>query len=104
MTIRVILADDHQIVRRGLRELLEKQNDLAVVGEARTGEEAIRLAREVQPDVVIMDVGMPDLNGIEATYQLLATNKNLKIIALSMYSDRRFVRVFPLGVNDRVKL
>lgn len=92
MTIRVVLADDHQIVRTGLRELLEKQSDVKVVGEARNGEEAIKLVREIKPDVVIMDIAMPDMNGIEATYQLLAANKNLKIIALSMYSDRRFVR------------
>jgi two-component system response regulator NreC len=91
MGIRILLADDHKIVRQGLRTLLEKEPDMAVVAEAENGRASVRLARELSPQVVIMDVGMPDLNGIEATRQLLAESPKIKVIALSMHSDRRFV-------------
>jgi len=67
MSIRIIIADDHAIVREGLRLLIEKHSDMEVVGEAENGRTAVQLAHELQPDVVIMDVTMPDLNGIEAT-------------------------------------
>ena len=67
MTIRILIADDHQIVRQGLRTLLEKEPDMAVVAEADDGRATVRLVREKSPEVVIMDVAMPDLNGIEAT-------------------------------------
>lgn len=92
MSIRVILADDHRIVRQGLRALLEKESDMEVVGEADNGQVAVKLARELKPDVIVMDITMPDLNGIEATRQILATNPEVKVLALSMHSDRRFVR------------
>lgn len=92
MTIRVILADDHKILRAGIREMLEKQTDIQVVGEAEDGRTALNLVKELNPDIVIMDIGMPDLNGIEVTYQITSSNKNIKVIALSMYADRRFVR------------
>ncbi len=91
MAIRILLADDHRIVRQGLRTLLEKEPDMEVVAEAEEGRMAVRLARKLAPQVVIMDVGMPDLNGIEATRQVLADTPGLKVIALSMHSDRRFV-------------
>ena len=91
MAIRILLADDHKIVRQGLRTLLEQEPDMEVVAEAEDGRIAVRLARELAPQVVIMDVGMPDLNGIEATRQVLADTPGLKVIALSMHSDRRFV-------------
>jgi DNA-binding NarL/FixJ family response regulator len=92
MKTSILLADDHQIVRDGLKKLLEKHAaTLAVVGEAEDGRSAIRSARELKPDVVIMDVAMPDLNGIEATRQLIAESPDLKIVALSMHSERRFV-------------
>jgi DNA-binding NarL/FixJ family response regulator len=89
--IKIILADDHKIVRQGLRTLLEQEADLQVMAEADDGRMAVRLARELSPEVVIMDVGMPDLNGIEATRQVLAECPGVKVIALSMHSDRRFV-------------
>jgi DNA-binding NarL/FixJ family response regulator len=88
---KIILADDHKIVRQGLRTLLEQEQDLEVVAEAEDGRMAVRLARELSPQVVIMDVSMPDLNGIEATRQVLAECPGVKVIALSMHSDRRFV-------------
>jgi DNA-binding NarL/FixJ family response regulator len=91
MTIRVLLADDHKIVRDGLRNLLEKHADIAVLGEAEDGREALQLARKLSPDVVVMDIAMPELNGIEATRQILSEYPGIKIVALSMHSDKRFV-------------
>jgi DNA-binding NarL/FixJ family response regulator len=91
MTTRILIADDHQIVRQGLRFLLEKEPDLKVVAEAEDGRTTVRLARELNPGVIIMDVAMPDLNGIEATRQIIAESPATKVIALSMYADRRFV-------------
>jgi len=91
MTVKILIADDHQIVRQGLRFLLEKEVDLKVVAEADDGRTTVRLARELNPGVIIMDVAMPDLNGIEATRQIIAESPATKVIALSMYADRRFV-------------
>ena len=91
MTIRIMLADDHQIVRHGLRSLIAAEPDMEVVGEADNGRLALKLVRELAPDVVIMDISMPDLNGIEATRQILAENPVVKIIALSMHSYSLFV-------------
>jgi two-component system response regulator NreC len=91
MFIKVLIADDHQIVRQGLRNLLEKEHDLKVVAEAEDGRSTVRLARETQPQLIIMDVAMPDLNGIEATRQIVSELPRVKVIALSMYADRRFV-------------
>jgi len=91
VTVKIILTDDHKIVREGLRTLLENEPGMEVVGEAESGRIAVQLARKLKPDVVIMDVSMPDLNGIEATAQILHEHADIKIIALSMYSDKRFV-------------
>jgi two-component system response regulator NreC len=91
MTIKVILADDAQIVRQGLRTLLAGEPDIQVVGEADDGRKTLKLAQELAPDVIIMDISMPDLNGFEATRQLLVGSPDLKVIALSMHSDSLFV-------------
>jgi two-component system NarL family response regulator len=91
MKIRVLLADDHQLTRVGLRSMLEKDPDFAVVGEAGNGREALRQALQLRPDVVLMDVAMPELNGIEATRQILAAQPGVRVIALSSYTDRRYV-------------
>lgn len=91
MTIRILLADDHKITRDGLKVLLENQKNFTVVGEADNGRLAVRLAAELKPDVVVMDINMPELNGIEATRQIAAEVPGTKIIALSMYSDKRYV-------------
>ncbi len=91
MNIRILIADDHNIVRDGLKALVEKEPGLEVVAEATNGLEAIELVEKLAPDIVIMDVAMPDLNGIEATRQLTSKDSTIKIIALSMHSDRRFV-------------
>jgi len=91
MNTDVLIADDHQIVREGLRSLLAKEPWIRVVGEAAEGRTTLRLARELAPDVIIMDVAMPDLNGIEATRQIVAEFPAIRILALSMHDDRRFV-------------
>jgi DNA-binding NarL/FixJ family response regulator len=91
MTIRVFLADDHKFIRDGIGALLKKDPEIRVVGEAEDGRSAVRMVRELKPDVVILDVAMPDLNGIEAARQMLADHPGIKIIALSMHSDRRYV-------------
>jgi two-component system response regulator NreC len=91
MSIKVLIADDHQIIREGLRAMLENEPDIKIVGEAVDGRMTERLARELVPDVIIMDVAMPDLNGIEATRQIAGQLSGVKIIALSMHDDRRFV-------------
>jgi CheY-like chemotaxis protein len=91
MAIKILLADDHKIVRDGLRALLEKSDDLEVVGEASNGQIALELTHELVPDVVVMDIGMPVMNGIEATEQIIKNQPDTKVIGLSMHSDRRFV-------------
>lgn len=91
MSIRIMLVDDHGIIRDGLRSLLEKQDDVEVVAEADDGRKAIALVREHQPDVVIMDISMPGLNGIDASRRIVADNPEVKIITLSIHSNRRFV-------------
>ena len=91
MSIRVLIADDHKIMLAGLRSLLEKQADFEVVGEAENGRKAVQMVQEKTPDVVVMDVSMPDLNGMEATKQIIESLPETKVIALSMHSDKRFV-------------
>jgi DNA-binding NarL/FixJ family response regulator len=91
MNLKVMVVDDHQIVRQGLVTLLERQPGLTVVAQAETGLQAIKLARELSPDVIIMDISLPDLNGVDATRRILAQRARIKVIALSMHSDRRFV-------------
>lgn len=89
--IEILLADDHKIVRDGLRELIEAQSDMRVIAEAENGRIAVKLVLELCPDVVVMDIGMPDVNGIEATRQIMAEKSDLKIVALSMHAEKRFV-------------
>ncbi|MGD0826708.1 MAG: response regulator transcription factor [Desulfobaccales bacterium] len=91
MSIKIILADDHQIVRQGLRMLLASEPDMMVVGESDNGRDTVKLTQALDPDVIIMDISMPDLNGIDATRQIVAINSRVKIIALSMHSDSLFV-------------
>lgn len=91
MGIKVLLVDDHRIILEGLRILLSQEPDISVVGEAADGREALVLARKLKPDLVIMDITMPELNGIEATRQLLADCPEAKVIALSIHADPRYV-------------
>ncbi|HXK05672.1 MAG TPA: response regulator transcription factor [Verrucomicrobiae bacterium] len=90
-TIRVLLADDHTLIRAGLRMVVDAQSDLSVVGEASDGREAVALAAKLKPDVVIMDVGMPNLNGIEACRQIHAELPDTQVAMLSMHSDEGYV-------------
>ncbi len=89
--VRILLADDHSIVRRGLQYLLERSPDLEVVGEAADGREAVKLATELSPDVVVMDIAMPQLNGIEATAQIVKRSPKTGVVILSMYSDEEYI-------------
>jgi len=91
MRTKIILADDHKIIREGLRSLIEKQPDMEVIAEAQDGLMTVSLVQKLQPDVVIMDIGMPEMNGIDATTKITTEYKTVKVIALSMHSDRRFV-------------
>ena len=98
--ISIILVDDHVIMRDGLRHLLAEESDIEVVGEADNGREAVKLALEKKPDIVIMDIAMQDMNGIEATRQIKSENPDIKIIALSMHSERQIVvGVFRAGAS-----
>ena len=100
MSIKVLLVDDHAILRDGLRLLIESQSDMEVVGEAENGQTAIDKALKLRPDVIIMDVAMPDMNGIEASSQILAEMPDVKILALSMHSDREYVMdMIKVGVS-----
>jgi DNA-binding NarL/FixJ family response regulator len=94
MSIRILLAEDHKIVREGTRQLLEQSPGLVIVGEAADGEEVIRMAAELSPDVIVMDVRMPELNGIEATRIIKTRQPGVQILILSAYDDDRYI--FPL--------
>ncbi|MEJ5198106.1 MAG: response regulator transcription factor [Anaerolineae bacterium] len=89
--IRILLADDHVVVRQGTRQLLAREPDMEVVAEAGDGEETVRLARMYEPDVAVIDIAMPKLNGIEATRQIKATNPRISVLALSAYDDDQYV-------------
>ena len=90
--IRVLLADDHAVVRDGLRVLLEAAADIEVIGDAGNGREALRLARQQHPDVIVMDIAMPEMNGVEATEQLQENAPAARVVILSMHADATFVR------------
>ena len=101
--IRVLLAEDHILVRQGFRRILEDDPGITVVGEARTGIEAIDQCRELQPDVVVMDLSMPELGGLEATAEILKAHPQIKILILSMYSNEAYVRkAFELGAKGYI--
>jgi len=89
--MRIVIADDQGILRQGLSALIREQPDMEVVGEAQDGWQAVALAKELKPDAVVMDISMPNLNGVDATRQILAENPNIKVVALSMHPDRHYV-------------
>src|SRR5471032_1380463 len=89
--IKVLLAEDHTVVRQGLRSLLAAEPDIEVVGEASNGREAIQMALQLRPDVVVMDIAMPQLNGLEATRQIIAEGNATSVLILSSYADDEYV-------------
>jgi two-component system, NarL family, response regulator LiaR len=91
MTIRILLADDHAIVREGLRGMLEREPDMKVIADVSNGRMAVETANQEKPDLVVMDVSMPDLNGIEATRQIISKSNRTKVICLSMHHETKFV-------------
>ncbi len=92
MSVRIILADDHKIMREGLRALLAKQKEIEVIAEADSGRGVIELCSQLHPDVVVIDISMPDLNGIDAARQITREAPDIKVIALSMHSDKKYVK------------
>jgi two-component system response regulator NreC len=100
MALSLLLVDDHKLIRDGLKSLITKQPELQVVGEAGDGLKAVSLVKELKPDIVIMDVSLPELNGYDATRQIVSEFPDVKVIALSMHSDRRFVlEMLKAGAN-----
>jgi len=91
MTIRTIIADDHTIVREGLRSVLEKEPDIEIVAEATDGRAVLELTEKLRPDVIVLDIAMPNMSGIEATRKICNKYDNVKVVILSMHSDKRFV-------------
>jgi two-component system response regulator NreC len=103
MGIRIIIADDHKVVRQGLTMLIQKEPNMEVLAEAEDGRQAVALVKELIPHVVVMDVKMPNLNGIEATRQILAEFPHVKVVALSMYADRQHVtNMLKTGVHGYI--
>jgi len=99
--IRILLADDHTFVRDGLRALLERQTDMTVIAEASDGRECVQMALDHAPDVVMMDVAMPGMNGIEAARRVLAANSAIRVVMLSMHQDESYVlRSLKAGATD----
>lgn len=100
MSVRVVLADDHGVVRKGLRFILSQEPDVEVVGEAEDGRQAVRLASELNPNIIIIDIAMPELNGIDASMQICKAHPRIGVIILSMYSDEEFlVRALSAGAK-----
>jgi len=101
--IRVLLADDHRVVRAGLRAVLGTARDISVVGEAGNGKEAVAMAAELRPDVVVMDLAMPELDGIAATKEIIAANQDIKVLVLSMHAEQEhLVPVMEAGASGYV--
>lgn len=100
MAIHIVLVDDHKVLRHGLSQALKGEEDMEIVGQAENGYEAVKQAQELVPDVMIMDIAMPELNGIEATRQILKSHPQIRIIALSMHSNKKFIHeMFKTGAR-----
>lgn len=103
MKIRILLVDDHTILREGVRTLLNTQEDMEVVGEAEDGEQAVNLVKKIRPDIVLMDIGLPGINGIEATKRIKRENPEVKVLVLSMHDNEEYIApVFQAGASGYV--
>ena len=103
MSIKVLIVDDHGILRSGVKLIIDQTEDMEIVGQACDGHEGIELARKLKPDVVLMDISMPGLNGIDATKEIVRENPDIKVLALSAYCNRRFVRdMLKAGVSGYI--
>ena len=103
MSIKVLIVDDHGILRSGVKLIIDQTEDMEIVGQACDGYEGIELARKLKPDVVLMDISMPGLNGIDATKEIVRENPDIKVLALSAYCNRRFVRdMLKAGVSGYI--
>lgn len=103
MTIRLLLVDDHMVVRTGLRMLLEGPKDIEIIGEASTAKEAIESAKNLQPDVILMDIGLPDMSGIEATREIKRSSDKIAIVALTIHEDEEyFFKMLEAGASGYV--
>ncbi|MEX1139762.1 MAG: response regulator transcription factor [Bacteroidota bacterium] len=101
--IRILLADDHTVVRQGFRSLLEEEKSFEIVAEAENGQEAVLMVEKTRPDVVVLDISMPVLNGVQATVRIQKFNSKIKILILSMYKDEEYVReVFHAGASGYI--
>ncbi|QSZ27900.1 response regulator transcription factor [Aceticella autotrophica] len=101
--INILIADDHALIRQGLKKLIEMEKDMKVVAEVSNGEEAYKIARELMPDIILMDINMPRSNGIKAAKMLKEENSNTKIIFLTIYDDREYlIEAFKIGVEGYV--
>ena len=101
--IRVLLADDHKLFRQGLKALMDMEDGISIIGEAVDGEQAIALTDELKPDVLVLDIQMPGINGIKAAAKILATNPEVKILALSRHSERRYIsEMFRVGASGYI--
>jgi DNA-binding NarL/FixJ family response regulator len=100
MPIRILLADDHAIVRHGLSQSIQREKDMEVIGQAENGISTVEMVRELSPDIVIMDISMPDLNGMEATREIIRDFPQVKVIGLSMHSAKKFItEMFKAGAS-----
>lgn len=103
LTIQILLADDHPVFRAGLKNIIEQDNEFTVIGEARSGKEIIELSKKLTSDLIVMDINMPEMDGIEATRQLIKENPSLKILVLTMYSDEAYLEeVLSAGASGYV--
>ena len=103
MTIRLLLVDDHAVVRSGLRMLLENESDIEIVGEAGSGHEALQLIEELQPDMTLLDIGLPDMTGIEVTRKIKSTWPQIAVVALTIHEDEEyFFQMLQAGANGYV--
>ena len=103
MSIEVMLVDDHMIVRQGIKSVISQEPDIKVVAEASDGREAIELAKQKSPDVIVMDISLPFLNGLDASRQILKQNKSIKILILSMHENRVFIeKALSYGIRGYV--